>query len=90
MKRRHKPCGITGTGNNRITFVSINYNYKNRYAVEFPYEDDQSEIDLSDILDVLDSSERQALDMRMEGQYLKRKTHRDNFSSAREKLLAVL
>jgi DNA-directed RNA polymerase specialized sigma24 family protein len=90
MKRRHKPCGITGTGGKRIMFVSVDYTYDNGYTVDIPYEDDRSEIDLSDILAALDSSEREALDMRMDGQYLKKKSQRESFSAACEKLLAMI
>ena len=90
MKRRYKPCGVTGAGGKRITFVSVNYTYEDGYTVDVPHEDDQSEIDLSDILSALDSSEREALDMRMDGQYLKRNSQRDSFSAACEKLLAMI
>ena len=90
MKKRNKPCGITGIGKNRLTFVSVNYIYENGYTSDIPYEDDQSEIDLSDIFAMLDPSEREAVDMRMDGQYLKKKNQRESFSTACEKLLALI
>jgi len=90
MKRRYKPCGITKTGGKRLTIVSVDCTYDNGYAIDIPYEDDRSEIDLSDILSALDSSEREALDMRMNGQYLRKKSQRETFSDACEKLLAMI
>ena len=74
MKKRHKPCGMTGTGGTRITFISVNYVYEDGYPAEFPCEDDHSAIDWSDILAALAPQEREAVDMRMEGQYLRRKS----------------
>jgi len=90
MKKRYKPCGITGTGGKRIMFVSVDYTYENGYAIDFPCEDDQSGIDLSDIFAALDSSEREALYMRMDGKYIKSKNQRKSFSTACEKLLAAI
>jgi DNA-directed RNA polymerase specialized sigma24 family protein len=90
MKRRHKPCGITGTGNNRVSLVSIEYYYEDGGAYDIPVEDDTGSIDFSDILDVLSLSEREALDMRMAGYTLRKKRQRDDFSIACEKMLAML
>ena len=89
MKRKHKPCGITGTGNNRVSFVSIEYYYDGG-NYDIPVEDDTGNIDLSDILEVLSLSERQALDMKMNGYTLRKKHQRDDFSVACKKILAML
>ena len=90
MKRRHKPCGITKTGNKRISFVSIEYYCGDGDSYDIPVEDDIGSIDLSDILEVLSVSERDALDMRMNGYALRKKRQREDFSAACEKMLAML
>ena len=90
MKRKHKPCGITGTGNKRVSFVSIEYYYDNGGAYDIPVEDDTGIVDLFDILDALSVSERETVDMRMDGYTLRKKRQRDDFSAACEKMLAML
>jgi len=90
LRRRHKPGGITGTGGNRLTFVSTDYTYEDGYTVDIPCEDDQSSVDISDILNTLDTSEREVLEMRMNGRYLRKKKDRENFASVCEKLLALI
>jgi len=90
MRRRHKPCGLTGTGNQKITFVSVEYYYDDGASYDVPVEDDTGEIDLSDIFAALSSSEREALDMRIDGYTLRKKHHRDAFSAACEKMLAMI
>ena len=88
MKRNHKPCGISGARGLRISTVSIEYRYENNLT-ELPFEDDRSRVDVSDVFAALAPSERQALSKRMNGQYLRSKSQRDNFTSAREKVLAM-
>ena len=88
MKKRYKPCGITGTRGTRVSMVSIECSYESDLT-EIPFEDDRSYVEVSDIFSTLAPSERHALSMRMDGQYLRRKNERDNFASAREKVLAT-
>ena len=90
MKRKHKPCGITGTRNRKVTVVSIEYFYEDENILDIPDEDDTSEVDWSDILAGLSLSERNALDMKMDGYPLRKKHQRDDLSAACEKILAMI
>jgi hypothetical protein len=90
MKRRHKPGGITGIGKNRVTFVSVEYYYDDGNALDIPVEDDTSAVDLSDILTALSVSEREVLEMKMNGYNIRKKNQREDLFKACEKVFALL
>jgi hypothetical protein len=89
LKRKHKPYGITGTRGERVSAVSVECRYEND-VIEIPYEDDRTLVEVSDIFAALAPPERNALNMRMDGHYLRRKKHRDSFTSACEKVHAMV
>jgi DNA-directed RNA polymerase specialized sigma24 family protein len=90
MKRRHKPGCITGTGNTRISLVSVECFYDDGSSLDIPVEDDISPVEWSDILSILQPFERETLEMKINGQPLIKKHQRNDFSIACEKLLAMI
>ena len=90
LKKIYKPCGMTGTGDKNITFISIERIYEKGNDMDIHAVNDMSEIEIFEIFASLSPAERKSLLMKMNGYTPREQSKRDNLLSAREKIMAML
>ena len=90
LKKTYKPCGMTGTGDKNVTFISIECFYNENIETDVHAGNDMNEIEIFEIFASLSPAERQTVLMKMNGYTPRAKKTRTSFLAAREKILAML